>query len=136
EKIFALLIAEREGTAIMGPKLHAALLQQSLQFGARKIYHRMSKGMVVFSVASLLKPGELDPAQAQGFSTPGLSVFMVLPGPIKPAAAYADMVATARALARSLNAEVFDSRKQLFGAEAERAQKVEIEEWARANRLA
>ena len=136
EKIFALLIAEREGTAIMGPKLHAALMQQNLQFGARKIYHRMQKGMVVFSVASLLKPGELDPAQAQGFSTPGLSVFLVLPGPVKPAAAFVDMVATARSLARSLNAEVFDSRKQVFTAESERAQKEEIENWARANRLA
>lgn len=135
EKIFALLIAEHEGTAVMGPKLHAALQQQGLQFGARQIYHRMLGEQMVFSVASLLKPGALDPADAQAFSTPGLSVFMVLPGPVQPAAAYADMAATARALAASLNAAVFDAQRQPFTAERERAQKAEVEAWARTNRL-
>lgn len=136
EKIIALLIAEREGTAIFGSKLHAALQQQKLQFGAKQIYHRMEQGMVVFSVASLLKPGTLEPAEAQRFSTPGLSVFMVLPGPVKPVTAFQDMVSTARALAKSLNAEVFDSRRQPFTADSERAQRAEVEAWARANHLA
>ena len=136
EKIVALLIAEREGTSIYGPKLHSALQQQKLQFGERQIYHRMEQGMIVFSVASLLKPGVLDPSQSADFSTPGLSVFMVLPGPVKPVAAFQDMVATARALAKSLNAEVFDSKRQPFAAESERAQRAEVEAWARANHLA
>lgn len=135
EKIIALLIAEREGTAIFGSKLHSALQAQKLQFGERQIYHRMEQGMIVFSVASLLKPGTLDPAEAAGFSTPGLSVFLVLPGPVKPVAAFQDMVATARALAKSLNADVYDSKRQLFDAASERTLKAEVETWARANHL-
>mgnify|MGYP001546457829 CR=1 FL=1 len=136
EKIIALLIAEREGTAILGPKLHAALQSQKLQFGERQIYHRMEQGMIVFSVASLLKPGALDPAQSASFETPGLSVFMVLPGPVKPVAAFNDMVSTARALAKALNADVYDARRQPFTADSERAQKAEVESWARSNHLA
>lgn len=136
EKIIALLIAEREGTSIYGGKLHTALQAQKLQFGERQIYHRMEQGMVVFSVASLLKPGTLDPAESAGFSTPGLSVFMVLPGPVKPIAAFQDMVATARALAKSLNADVYDAKRQLFDAASERTLKAEVEGWARSNHLA
>ena len=48
EKIVSLLIAEREGTAILGPILHEALESQGLEFGARQIYHRLLNGEPVF----------------------------------------------------------------------------------------
>ncbi|HEY0974123.1 MAG TPA: cell division protein ZipA C-terminal FtsZ-binding domain-containing protein [Solimonas sp.] len=134
EKIVTLLIAEREGTAIFGAKIHAALQAQGLQYGDRKIYHRLDGGKPVFSVASLVKPGTLDPADA-GFSTPGLSLFMVLPGPAKPQLALQDMIATARALAAQLNAEVFDASRLSFNADAQRVLVAEIETWARRNGL-
>jgi cell division protein ZipA len=131
EKYVALLIAEREGTNIFGEKLHAALRAQKLEFGARQIYHRLEQGTVQFSVASLLQPGTLDPAQAVGFSTPGLTVFMVLPGPHLPMAAFDDMLATARALARALNAEVFDMQRQVLTDASARTLRAEVETWAR-----
>lgn len=135
EKYFALLIAEREGTNIYGEKLHNALRAQKLEFGARDIYHRLDQGMVQFSVASLLQPGTLDPAQAAAFSTPGLSVFMLLPGPVKPLAAFDDMVKTARLLASSLNAEVFNVQRQALNEESARALRAEVEAWARGQNL-
>lgn len=134
EKIVTLLIAEREGTAIFGPKIHAALVAQGLSYGDRKIYHKLDGGKPVFSVASLVKPGVLDPNDAQ-FSTPGLSLFMVLPGPAKPQLALQDMIATARALAEQLNAEVFDAARLGFNADAQRVLVTEIETWARRNGL-
>ncbi|MGH8541662.1 MAG: cell division protein ZipA C-terminal FtsZ-binding domain-containing protein [Stenotrophobium sp.] len=133
QKIVAILIAEREGTAILGPKLHKALQQQALSFGERKIYHRMEMGQPLFSVAGLLKPGQLDPAEAATFATPGLTVFMVLPGPSKPVLALRDLLDTAKALARSINAELFDAKRQPFTAESERAMVAEVEDWARRN---
>jgi cell division protein ZipA len=139
DKLVTLLIAEREGTAIFGPKIHAALQRQALVFGDRRIYHRYEPAAgneeAVFSVASLIKPGVLDPAEQQGFSTPGLTLFMILPGPARPQAAVADMLATARALARELNAEVYDSNRQPLSAESERALTAEIDTWARRNGL-
>jgi len=134
EKIVTLLIAEREGTAIFGSKIHAALASQGLNFGDRKIYHRLEGGKAVFSVASLVKPGILDPADAQ-FSTPGLSLFMVLPGPTHPKVALQDMIHTARELAAQLNAEVFDESRLSFNADAQRVLAAEVETWARRNGL-
>lgn len=136
ELIIALLIAEREGTAIFGTKLHAALKQQGLQYGARQIYHRMDRGMVQYSVASLIKPGILDPAEAPEFSTPGLSVFMVLPGAVKPLAAFDDMIRTSQALAKALNAEVYDSRKQNLSPEIINELRAAVSRWAQAQGLA
>ena len=133
QKIVALLIAEREGTQIHGAQLHEALQTQGLQFGARQIYHRLHNGEAVFSVASLLKPGHLDPTVAEAFTTPGLTVFMVLPGPVRASDAIRDMIATAEKLAQALNAEVFDSRRQSFTPSSARSVQLEVEAWARLN---
>jgi cell division protein ZipA len=91
----------------------------------------MHGGTAVFSVASLLKPGVLDPA-ANGFSTPGLTLFMVLPGPVKASDAIRDMIGTAEKLARALNAEVFDSKRNPLTPSGARALQQEVEAWARA----
>lgn len=132
EKLIALYIAEHEGTDILGPKIHAALQAQGLSFGSKKIYHRFNGEQPVFSVASLVKPGALDPAEAVDFSTPGLSVFMQLPGPSQPEAALQDMLATARQLARALNAELYDSeQRQPLTPERERVLQTQVRDWAR-----
>jgi len=87
----------------------------------------------VFSVASLLKPGHLDPALADDFSTPGLTLFMVLPGPQKPAEAIRDMLTTAERLARALNAEVYDAKRKPLSPGAARNLQLEVEAWAAQN---
>ena len=133
EKIVSLLIAEREGTHILGEQIHQALRAQRLEYGARQIYHRLLKGEAVFSVASLLKPGHLDPALADSFSTPGLTLFMVLPGPQKPADAIRDMLSTAERLARALNAEVYDAKRKPLSPGAARNLQLEVEAWAGTN---
>lgn len=129
-KIIALLIAEREGTSILGQRLHQVLQGQGLVFGERKIYHRMDRDQPLFSVASLLKPGTLDPVDADSFTTPGLTIFMVLPGPQDPNAALRQLLQTAKALAVGLNAELFDDKRQPFSAASERAMIADVENWA------
>jgi cell division protein ZipA len=132
DKVIGLYIAEHEGTNILGPKIHAALQARGLKFGARKIYHRFEGEHPIFSVASLVKPGALDPAEAEGFATPGLSVFMQLPGPVRPVAAFQDMLDTARGLARALNSELYDTEQRApLSPERERALHEQVEEWAR-----
>lgn len=133
QKIIALLIAEREGTHIFGPQVHSALRQHGLEFGAKQIYHRLADGEAVYSVASLLKPGFIDPAEEQSFSTPGLSIFMVLPGPLPAVSTFREMLATAQSLAKALNASVYDMRRQPLTPEATLKLEREVEQWARAN---
>jgi cell division protein ZipA len=132
EKVIGFYIAEHEGTNILGPKIHAALESRGLRFGARRIYHRFDGEHPTFSVASLVKPGALDPAETEGFATPGLSVFMTLPGPPRPVAAFQDMLDTARGLARALNAELYDTEQRApLSPERERELHEQVEEWAR-----
>ncbi|WP_051361724.1 cell division protein ZipA C-terminal FtsZ-binding domain-containing protein [Solimonas soli] len=135
EKIVTLLIAEREGTAIFGAKIHQALGSVGLVYGDRKIYHRPGVSGPIFSVASLIKPGTLDPADQDSLSTPGLTVFMVLPNGAKPREALQDFIATSRALAEQLNAEVFDANRQVFTPEAQRVLVAEVDAWTKRNGL-
>ncbi|MGQ0587684.1 MAG: cell division protein ZipA C-terminal FtsZ-binding domain-containing protein [Gammaproteobacteria bacterium] len=130
--VIGLYIAEHEGTNILGPRIHAALQSRGLRFGAKRIYHRFDGEHAIFSVASLVKPGELDPDAAEGFATPGLSVFMQLPGPLRPVAAFQDMLDTARGLAQVLKAELYDSEQRApLTPERERALHEQVEAWAR-----
>lgn len=133
EKLLSLLIAERDGNHIRGPAIHEALQACELEFGARKIYHRFYEGRPVFSVASLLKPGYLVPQQAEQFSTPGLAMFMVLPGPQNASDAIREMLMTAQRLAKMLNAEVYDAKRKLLSEPAAKALQTEVENWARLN---
>lgn len=135
EKLVVLLIAEREGTAIMGAKIHTALRDHGLVYGDKKIYHRLQDRRPVYSVASLVKPGTLDPADQRNFSTPGLSLFMVLPGPESPTKAVAGMLGTARSLALQLNAEVFDSNRAPLTHASEQALTQDVAAWARKYNL-
>lgn len=135
EKIVTLLIAEREGTSILGQKIHAALQAHGLAFGEHRIYHRLQDGKAVFSVANLVKPGVLDPAEQQQFSTPGLAVFMVLPGPVRPQLALQDMLSTTQALAQALNAEVYDERRQRFTPDSARQLQADVDAWVQRHGL-
>jgi cell division protein ZipA len=132
DKVIGFYIAEHEGTNILGPKIHAALQARGLSYGAKRIYHRLEGEHAIFSVASLVKPGTLDPAEAEGFATPGLSVFLQLPGPVRPVAAFQDMLDTARGLARALHAELYDTEQRaLLSPERERELHEQVEDWAR-----
>lgn len=135
-KMIALIVAPTEETDILGPQLHAALAAQGLKFGDNEVYHRHVGGRIVFSVASLLKPGKLIPAEAENFSTKGLTVVLNLPGVVTPVVAFDDMLATTRGIASALKLEIFDARRERVTDEVGRKLRAEVEEWARVNKLA
>jgi cell division protein ZipA len=114
EKIIALHIAAKSGQ-FQGPALHNALQLNRLRFGMHDIYHRITEvnGVpeAVFSVASMVKPGQLNPDTSEGFATPGLTLFMVMPGPLEGAHAFRDMLDTANRLAQRLGGEVLDEKR-------------------------
>lgn len=135
-KLVALLVAPVEETDIVGVQLHQALNAQGLKFGAGELYHRLIGGQVVYSVASLIRPGKLVPKDAETFSTKGLTVILNLPGPVSAAVAFDDMVATTRALAVALKAEIFDAQRERLTDERVSALRTEVREWALANSAA
>ncbi|MGQ0622711.1 MAG: cell division protein ZipA C-terminal FtsZ-binding domain-containing protein [Panacagrimonas sp.] len=135
-KLVALLVAPVEEIDIGGVQLHDALRAQGLKFGAGELYHRLIGGQVVYSVASLIRPGKLVPSQAETFSTKGLTVILNLPGPVSAAIAFDDMVATTRALATALKSEIFDTRRERLSDELATTLRNEVREWALASSAA
>lgn len=110
--VVVLFVAEREGRHLPGNRIHAALQGQGLTVTPEKIYQRAHEGDVWFSVASLIKPGALDPAEAARFSSPGLTLYLTVPGARDPAAALEDLLITSDRLAGALDADVFDQVRQ------------------------
>ncbi|MDP1707811.1 MAG: cell division protein ZipA C-terminal FtsZ-binding domain-containing protein [Gammaproteobacteria bacterium] len=115
--IVTLHIMEPEGRPLRGPDIMAAANKSGLVAGARRILHHMSAdtpARAVFSVASMREPGSFDWERIDTFSTPGLVVFMCLPGPADALAMYEDMIDHARRLAHALEAEVYDERRSVL----------------------
>ena len=116
QQLIVFYLVERENAFIPGTHIHQSMDALKMQFGHRHIYHRIKEvGGVpqeVFSIASIAKPGYLDPQEAESFSTPGLVVFMNLPGPEHPEGAFDDMLRTTRKLSEWLKADILDDRRE------------------------
>lgn len=112
ECVVVLFVAEREGKPLPGTRIHAALKAQSLTSTPEKIYQRGAGDDVSFSIASLIKPGALDPAEAARFASPGLTLYLTVPGPRDPVAALEDLLITSDRLAGALDGDVFDQERQ------------------------
>lgn len=113
--ILSLHVVCGEASRFDGAQVLSALQANGLEYGQYRVFHRFLKGAPqwpVFSVASLVEPGVLPPDSLPQLRLPGLTLFLVLPGPQDGVAACADMLATARALARQLGGSVLDERRQ------------------------
>jgi cell division protein ZipA len=108
--ILALHVMPRDGGHFAGAKAQDAFDACNLRFGRYQVYHRLDApgGNSVFSVANVVEPGSFDPQALDSLELPGLTLFMVLPGPRGGVASYADMLATSRQLAQALDGEVLD----------------------------
>lgn len=109
--ILALHVAAHGHASFAGEGVLAALQFAGLRYGRYQAFHRLVKDdadQSVFSVANMVEPGVLDPGALPQMQIPGLTLFLLLPGPQDGVAACADMLATARLLARRLGGEVLD----------------------------
>jgi cell division protein ZipA len=113
--ILALHVTPHSDAQFSGIDVLEALKISALQFGRYQVFHRLEgageDAPSVFSVANMLEPGTLDLKTLPEMTLPGLTLFMVLPGPRNGVAAYADMLATARRLAQQLDGEVLDETR-------------------------
>lgn len=129
QTITVLFVARAADDPMQGADIHRALHQLALDPGPGHSYQRSVDGQPWFHIASMLKPGHLDPAEAEAFSTPGLSLFLVLPGPAQPLDAFDDMLATAVRLAGRLGGRVLDARQQPLSEAAAQALRGQVVDW-------
>ncbi len=116
--LFVISVHRSDLSHIPGDELHQALQSCGLEFGAHDIYHRFSpKGDPVFSVASVVKPGFLIPSEQDDLRTPGVSLFLQLPGPVAGDAAFEDLLTTAQTLAERFDATLLNRERQPLDAD-------------------
>ncbi len=129
QKIVTLRLVAGDNGAFQGDELLLNLRGIGMRHGKFGIFHRYEgtdEDDVVFSVASLVEPGIFDLANIKEQQIPGISLFMVLPGPIDGAEAFDEMMAAARALSQSLNAELLDESGSTLSIQRERYLREEI----------
>lgn len=115
DKIVALHVVAPAHSPFRGKDLLRAFELAGLVYGEMKIYHRVlevdgAPHNACF-VASMVEPGTFDPEHMDSFATPGVSLFLQLPGPVEGVRALDDMVQTARTLAAELNGELRDETR-------------------------
>ncbi|MGB5244933.1 MAG: cell division protein ZipA C-terminal FtsZ-binding domain-containing protein [Woeseia sp.] len=129
EKIVTLrLIAPHRG-AFPGDELALGLRAAGMRHGKFGIFHcydGVDENRVVFSAASLVEPGSFDLANLREQKFPGISLFMVLPGPIDGAEAFDLMMHAARSLTTKLGAELLDESGSTLSIQRERYLREEI----------
>jgi len=115
-KIVTLYVRAREDRDISGLSLLDAAIKAGLRFGEMKIFHRRHRGATrpVFSMANITRPGSFDPSGWNLFQTPGVTLFMTLPGPVSALDAWDAMLATGKRLAELLDADLMDDAQCLL----------------------
>ena len=139
QKIVTLRLIARDGGAFKGDELVLSMRGIGLRHGKFGIFHRYDgndEERTVFSAASLVEPGSFDLANIKEQEMPGISLFLVLPGPIDSVEAFDMMMESARTLAQSLGGELLDESGSTLSIQRERYMREEVIQYQHSNFVA
>lgn len=109
-------VMARTGEHFSGLALRHALEGAELFHGEMNIFHRHEQARdpetpTLFSCANVLAPGHFEPERMDSLSSPGVAMFMRLPGPNHPADAFQLMLDAAKAVADDLDGTLCDESR-------------------------
>jgi cell division protein ZipA len=115
EMIIVLYVVAQRESGFTGADLLTALEDLGLKHGNMNIFHHYGIGDIkvqqpVFSLANMVEPGTFNPQQMLEFSTPGLALFMRLPGPFGGRVGFELMLNNAKKIADWLGGTLEDER--------------------------
>lgn len=129
QKVVALRIVADDNKPFAGDELILSLRGIGLRHGRFGIFHQYDgddESRVVYSAASLIEPGSFDLENIKEQKIPGITLFMVLPGPLDGAEAFDMMMAASRTLTQSLHGELLDETGSTLSIQRERYLREEI----------
>ncbi|MCW9088931.1 MAG: cell division protein ZipA [Gammaproteobacteria bacterium] len=114
EQVIVLTLMAAEGTVLRGTRLLKALQDNGMRHGEMEIFHFTPEGMgrPLFSAANILEPGRFDLSEMAQLETPGIALFMQLPGPISNSEALKLLLQKARQIAAALGATLCDGQRR------------------------
>lgn len=109
--IVGLRVVGRNGEKITGGSLRQALLGEGFVHGELDIFHRaLGDGRVIYSAASLTRPGNFDLSTMDANLYLGLNLFAMLPGALAGDDMFDRLLGSAQRIAQRLRAELQDSK--------------------------
>jgi cell division protein ZipA len=129
QKIVTMRLVAKKHGAFAGDDLILNLRAVGMRHGKFGIFHRYQgddEKKVVFSAASLVEPGSFDLENVKDQKIPGISLFLVLPGPLDGCKAFDLMMEAARTLTKALHAELLDESGSTLSIQRERYLREEI----------
>lgn len=135
DTIVTLYVVAHEGEIFHGSDIVVAAEKAGLRFGAMHIFHRLvdarSDAMPVFSMANMVKPGNFDMGGIAELTTPGVTFFITLPGPLPALDAWEAMLPTAQRIAELLDGELLDEDRNTLGRQRIAGLREELRAWDR-----
>jgi len=112
--IIILYIMSPKGHVFTGEGIHAVMTSAGLKHGEHQIYHYSHDNMAVFSIANAVEPGFFDLTKLKDVTTPGLAVFLQLPGPVECRKALDNLLEISKRLAEALSGELCDENRSVL----------------------
>lgn len=115
EEVLIINVMAHKGEMFKGSELLDIILKCGMRYGSMDIFHRYTgakgEGVLLFSMANMVKPGTFDLDAMDDFETPGVSLFMTLPIDADSMQSFELMVDTAHAIADGLKGELKDEQR-------------------------
>ena len=135
DRILVIHLRALAETGFAGPDLVAALEVEGLEYEEPGVYvQRSDQGQTLYTIANMFEPGSIPRDAPENFATPGVTAFMVLPGPGN-AETLARMVALTRRLASRLKGEVLDESGSTLTNQRATHMREEVIEYKRRSRI-
>jgi cell division protein ZipA len=133
-----LMIMAAPGTLFQGSSILLAIQEQKLKLrdGIFECFpDGQAQGKSLFGVGHLLEPGTFELETINNLNTPGLIIFMQLPGPLEPVQATHHLVTVAKTLADKLGGRVCDEHRNKITAQGFSKMQSDAAEFQRQLRL-
>jgi FtsZ-interacting cell division protein ZipA len=131
--IVVLNVMARPGQRFHGLDILNAVADLGMKFGDMNLFHAyagdMAEGAPLCSLANTVEPGTFNIEHMAELETPGMSLFMQLPGSMDGPSAFEHMLQLGRALAERLDGELCDETRSVLTLQTIGHIKEKIETW-------